>query len=236
MGQQTFSHRYKRLSLVVLAAALGCFVLFLSIPRLYSSSVYLPVETALKNHWKHQQIRKERFPVLIGYANKSLSILEENRYWQGLGWLHYHYAIALGLNTMDGRRELELSAKAFSRQLQSSPTDSAEWLRLAWVRALLSQPERQVMDAWSMSVMTGRAEHYLLLDRLELGMRYIHACNDFEIEQLREQVRLAWKYRQKAFRQVLKSSRIDLKVLQQLLGQAEPELLAEMHELFDGHH
>lgn len=236
MGQQVINKNFNRYCLILLATIIGISLLCLSIPRLYSSGQYLPVETALKNHWSKGSIRTERFPSLIEHTESSLAILNDSRYWQGLGWLHYLYAGAMGTKTEQGKDELILSEQAFINQLNSSPADSAEWLRLGWVRALLSRPARQVMDVWSMSVNTGRAEHHLLVDRLELGLRIADACNDFELSLMRDQIVLAWKYRRNDMQRALIADRLDIETIDGLLSLTEPDLMREMKETYERYH
>jgi len=186
--------RFKRLLLLGLALVLAVYVLWFSYPRLVSSLRYLPVETALERNWGDYPIPQRQFPILIGIAKTAIQTLDHARYWQGLAWLYYIQAYDLGFDTKQGQILLTHSEEAFGVSLSKSPADPASWLRLAWVRYLLNDDSERVIKALKMSFYTGRAERYLMLDRLGLALRVTSQFEPQDISLVRDQVQLSWRF------------------------------------------
>ncbi len=228
-----FKKTLARYFLLLLATTLGLALLLLSTPRLRASLAFLPVETALQNHWDLRPISRDRFPALIDAAQKSIALHGDSQYFHGLGWMHYLHAIALGFDTAEARESLGYAQHAFEARLKSSPVEPAEWLRLGWTHLLLRHPASNVMDCWKASVFTGRAEHYLLLDRLKLGLHYTDYFDDDGLNLLRDQIQLSWKYSKPEMIQYFSSRPFDVKLIRGLLFERAPELLAEMEEAYE---
>ena len=91
------------------------------------------------------------------------------------------------------------------------------------------------INCWEMSVFTGRAEHYLLLDRLKLGLHYTDHFDEDGLNLLRDQILLSWKYHQPEMIQYFSSRPFDVKRIRGLLFERAPELLAEMDEAYEKH-
>ncbi len=221
-----------RLSLLLLATILGIALLTLSFPRLRASIAYLPAETALRNHWDIRPIRQERFPALIDAARESIDILDDSQYWYGLAWLQYLYVESLGFDTPKGKQMLLLSQRSFETLLKSSPASPREWLRLGWIHSTLDHPASEVIDAWRMSVHTGRAEHHLYLNRLNLGLRYADFLDEEDLALLRDQLLLTWRYQRREMEKSIASDRLDFKTILALLYRDAPEVLAEIEEAY----
>ncbi len=228
-----FKKTLARYSLLLFAAMLGIALLLLSTPRLRASLAFLPVETALRNHWDLRPISRERFPALIDAAEKSIAIHEDSQYFHGLGWMHYLHAIALGFDTAEAGESLGYAQQAFEARLRSSPVEPAEWLRLGWIHLLLRHPAGDIMDCWKMSVFTGRAEHYLLLDRLKLGLHYTDYFDDDGLNLLRDQILLGWRYKKPEMTHYFSSRPFAVKKIRGLLFERAPELLAEMEDAYE---
>jgi len=224
------SNMLKRLSLLSLFASLATAVLLLSYPRFTSSLSYLPVEAALKRNWEDYPIKQNQFPVLIGFAKKAIGRLDLGRYWQGLGWLYYLQINAENIDTEHGKTLLSLSQNAFEASLYKSPADPATWLRLAWVHAWLQHDSTTVSAALKMSFYTGRAERYLILNRLDLALRYADYFNQQDIPLIRDQIQLAWRFFQKDTLNHMQSGTFDQRVVLSLIEQSHPELAMEIEE------
>ncbi len=218
----------KRLSLLALATSIAFSVLFLSYPRLASSLSYLPVEAALKRHWEDFPITERQFPVLINFAQKSIQKLDQARYWQGLGWLYYLQAYTLQVNTPAGQQSLGQSQNAFESTLKKSPADPASWLRLAWIHYYLSHDRNSVVKTLKMSIYTGRAEQYLILDRLALSLRFTDDFEEQDLPLIRDQIQLAWRFYQKDLLAFMESGDIDQGALLGLIANTDPELAMEI--------
>jgi hypothetical protein len=220
--------KIKRLSLLTLAAGLSIAVLFLSYPRLASSLSYLPVEAALKRHWEDYPITERQFPALINFAQKSIQKLDHARYWQGLGWLYFLQAYTLQVNTSAGQKSLDQSQSAFESTLKKSPADPASWLRLAWIHYYLRHDRDLVVKTLKMSIYTGRAEHYLILDRLALSLRYADSFEAQDLPLIRDQIQLAWRFYPKELLAFMESGEIDRIALLGLIAASNPELAIEI--------
>jgi hypothetical protein len=223
----------RRCFLVFLAALLGSTLLTLSFPRLRASLAFLPAETALRNNQQIRPITRDRFPGLIQAANNSIRIHDDSRYQHGLAWLHYLDAALSGYGTNEAKASLVQAQQAFEARLQSSPAEPADWLRLGWVHLLLNHPASQIIDAWKMSVYSGRAEHYLLSDRLELGFRLADSFGEDDLSLLRDQTLLTWKYRKQDMRKKIQQQSFQLTTFQNLLSRQDPETLAEIEKEYD---
>ena len=225
-----------RLPLLLLATILGIALLTLSLPRLRASIAYLPADTALRNHWGPRPISKQRFPGLIAAASESIDILDDSQYWYGLAWLQYLYVESLGFDTHEGKQMLQLSQRSFETLLKSSPVLPREWLRLAWIHWALDHPASEVIDAWRMSVQTGRAEHHLFLSRLNLGLDYVDILEEDDRALLRDQLLLTWKYQRREMEKSIASDTLDFKTILGLIYRDAPEVLAEIEEAYEKNH
>jgi len=224
------ANRFKRLSLLTLVAGLAGAVLLLSYPRLTSSLTYLPVEAALKRNWGDYPIKKNQFPVLIGFAKKAIGTLDLGRYRQGLGWLYYLQLNAENINAAEGKQLLDLSQQAFERSLEKSPADPATWLRLAWLYAWSGHDTRLVVKSLNMSFYTGRAERYLILNRLDLALRYAAYFEEQDLSLIRDQIQLAWRFLKTDMLELIQAGTFDERILLGLIRDSHPELVVEIEE------
>ncbi len=225
------TNRFKRLSVLTLVAGLATAVLFLSYPRFTSSLTYLPVEAALNRNWGDYPIRRNQFPVLIGFAKKAIQKLDLGRYWQGLGWLYYLQLNAANINAAERKNLLSLSQEAFERSLEKSPADPATWLRLAWLHAWLSHDASLVVKSLSMSFYTGRAERYIILNRLDLALRYAAYFEEQDLSLIRDQIQLAWRLFKKDTLEFIQAGTFNKHILLGLIRDSHPELVTEIEEM-----
>jgi hypothetical protein len=220
----------KRLSLLVLTATLASIVLFLSYPRFTSSLSYIPVDAALKRHWEDYPIKQSQFPVLIGIAEKAIQKLDLARYWQGLGWLYYLQANALNVETEEGKKILGQSQNAFEAALKKSPANPASWLRLAWIHGLLNHDSSVIVNTLNMSFYTGRAERYLILNRLDLALQYADYFEAEDLPMVRDQIQLAWRFFPADMLKFIQSGTFDKYTLLVLITNTHPELATEIQD------
>jgi len=224
--------------IILLATLLGAVLLALSVPRLRSDFVYLRVDNALRNHWVSRPIPRDRYPELLQAAQTSIAVLDDGRYRDSLAWLQYLYAQSLGLDSPQRQDELRLAKPAFEAALSSTPASPRNWLQLGWINATIGDPKSgisSVIEAWRMSVLTGRAERHLLVSRLELGLRYAEFLTEDDLDLLRDQLLLAWRYRRGQVKTSILSSGSDLKTIRGLLYLQAPDVLDEMEQAHDKH-
>ncbi len=222
--------RIQRLSLLTLVAFLAIAVLTLSYPRLSSSLRYIPVETALKRNWGDYPIKLDQYPALINITKGAIRKLDAARYWQGLGWLHYLYAMALDPGTPEGFKSLGLSQLAYENFLKKSPVKPAEWLRLAWVHRFLGHDGSKTARALKMSFYTGRAEQYLIFDRLSLALSYETYFEKEDLGLIRDQIQLAWRFNEHKLLELMREGTYDPQILLGLIAETNPELTKEIEE------
>jgi hypothetical protein len=127
------------------------------------------------------------------------------------------------------RRGAYVSAMTEAEQsLQQAPASPVTWLRLASVRWILREEPETIVDAWKMSVFTGRIHAPLFPKRVEIGLAY-HAYMDEEGKaMLRDQLLLAWRLRPGQLMEVVSKRDQGLRVSRRLLAASDPLVLSEM--------
>ena len=128
---------------------------------------------------------------------------------------------------------IELLVKAGDRieaeqSLQQAPANPATWLRLASVRWILHEEPETIVDAWKMSVFTGRVHTAVFTKRMEIGLAWYGYQDGEGKAMLRDQLLLAWRLRPSQLMQVVAKRDPDLRVSRTLLAASDPGVLAEM--------
>lgn len=224
-----------KVALLTLVIILSTTTLYLSIPRLFSSLTYLPVEAALKHHWIDYPIKADQYTGLIETAKQSIEKLNEARYWQGLGWLYYLQATSQGTNTPEGQQSLSNAQNAFENFLKKSPASPAEWLRLSWVHSLQNHGAVQIVETLKMSLYTGRAERYLMQNRLELALQYADYFSEEDTSLISDQIQLTWRFFKRDMKKHIKSGTYNINTMNKLLTN-NPELKQQINKEYpDGH-
>ena len=219
--------------LLLLTAVTAVYLLSLSWPRLRSSLAYVPVEAAIKNHWNSKPITTDRFVTLIESANRSLEILNDARYLQGLSllyYLQYQYLVKSGAPDQDQIDALQRSLHATETTLARAPAKPGLWLRLARIRAWSGQTAQRVMDSLRMSIRVGRVEPRLLLGRVSLGVKILDRSDRNGETLVRDQIRLAWRLKQRDFIAALNAGSIKIGAIRGLLKNSDSEILEQMEK------
>ena len=212
-----------RIILLTLLTTLAAITLYLSAPRFLSALSFLPVEASLKHHWIDHPIKPDQFPSLIDTAKKSIKKLNEARYWQGLGWLYYLQATTQNTSTPEAQQSLSHAQNAFETFLKKSPSSPAEWLRLSWTHSLQKHEPEQIVETLKMSLYTGRAERYLMPNRLELALRYADNFNKEDHSLIADQIKLTWRFHKRDMLMHMKSGTYNINTINKLLSN-NPEL------------
>ena len=84
------------------------------------------------------------------------------------------------------------------------------------------------MPPLKMSILTGRVEPTLFLNRLQLAFIYLPRLDEETRSLLRDQAVLAWQVQPRAFQAYLRDGRIDIEQVRSVLGPADNDVLAEM--------
>ncbi len=220
----------KQWRLLILVSSLAIIVISLAYPRLVSSMYYLPVETALQGHWSGLPIRPNQYAALIEKSEQAISVLDDARYRRGLGWLYYLQALDFHPGSPQGQASLAHARNAFETSLAQAPANPAIWLSLAWSYAYLGLDDTKVVQALAMSLQTGRAERYLLLNRLDLALRYAAHLQTENLALLHDQVELAWQLYQHELLKKMSGSETHWHNLPDLIQTSNPELAQEIRD------
>ena len=186
-----------RARLFVLApiGLLSLAVLVLAWPRFQASFRYIPVELAIKQYQRDQQIPTERLPVLIRFADQAIELNHHYRFHDGLSQLHLLRALDPYTRALERRPAYRLAETEATKSLQLAPSQPAAWLRLATVRWVLRDEPETIIQPWKMSIFTGRTNASLLNRRVEIGLAFFGELDSEGISMLRDQLLLAWRIR-----------------------------------------
>ena len=200
----------------------------LSWPHLRASFRFLPVDRAIARYWKTETIPSAQLPQLIGTAEAALAIHHSARYWNGVSFMHYLYAIDDNSPSLARRPAFEKSLDAAVEVLKRAPAKPKVWLRLARIRALLEHPPKQVLRALKMSILMGRVEPTLLLSRLQIGYSYMSMMDDDDLLLMRDQTLLTWKLQPREMINMLTNQQVDYSMLRELLADRHPEIMRQI--------
>ena len=160
-----------RYTLILIVGATALILLSLSYPRLRASLRYLPVDTAISKYWETREINVGQLDALIERTREAIALHDHYRYWGGLSELQTLSGQDMAKPYWQRRQILEQSILSAGEVVKRAPARPRIWLRIARIKAFLGYPQDEVIQAWKMSVLTGRVEPTLMLARLELGFR-----------------------------------------------------------------
>ena len=203
-------------------------LLTLSWPQLRASFRFLPVDRAVTRYWKTETIPSAQLPQLISTAEAALAIHDNARYWNGVSFMHYLYAIDDNSPSLARRPAFEKSLDAAVEVLKRAPAKPKVWLRLARIRALLEHPPEQVLRALKMSILMGRVQPTLLLSRLQIGYYYMPMMDDDDLLLMRDQTLLTWKLQPREMANMLTNQQADYSMLRELLADRHPEIMRQI--------
>ena len=221
---------YRGFLAVLLVAVVAAAVLAMAWPRFLASFRYLPVEAAIRQYYQTGEIPTDRLPVLIRFADEAISHQDHYRFHDGLSILQVLRGMDFKTPALERRDAYVAAMDEAGLALRLAPANPATWLRLASVRWILHEEPETVVDAWKMSIYTGRIHTSLFAKRLEIGLAW-HAYLDEEgRSMLRDQLLLAWRLRPSQVMQVVSKRDRDLRISRGLLAASDPVVLAEMED------
>ena len=206
------------LILAMLATTAALALLTLAAPRLQAALAYLPVDTALNRYFREGEIPSAQLAALRARAEAAIGHHPHYRYSDGLSQLNYLQALDVADRPWLRRPALNRSLDAGLEAVARAPAKPRAWLRVARARAALGEEPTQVVDALTLSILTGRVEPTLLLPRLELGLLYAEALDEEARALVSDQALLAWRTQERAFRRALDEGRLDLSRIESVLG------------------
>lgn len=219
-----------RLALLFPIGLLAVFLLLLAWPRLLASVRYLPVERAIAGYHATGAIPSARLPALIGFAAEAIGRHDDYRYHEGLGTLHLLRAMDFATPALERRAAYVSAMEATEEALRRAPARPSAWLRLAAVRWILHEENDAIVEAWKMSVFTGRMHSALFANRVEIGLAHYDYLDAEGRAMLRDQLLLAWRLRPGPLVQVLQRRDGNLRLTRRLLADSAPVALAEIEQ------
>lgn len=215
-------------SLVI--AVLSLILLALSWPRLHAAWLYLPVESAIQGYWNDGSMPAERLPELERRTRQAVAVHAHPRYWEGLSLLKYLEALLPGNSLNQQRMAFEASVAAADESLKLAPVQPRLWMRRADAMDWLSFRVEPALNAFKMSVLTGRVEPMLQPSRLRLGYARLGSLDEEGRDLLADQTLLAWQMRQAEVLRALRRGELQFSRLRYLLAATHPDLLAEIEQ------
>lgn len=215
-------------ALLAAVGLLSVALLYLAWPRMQASVRYLPVDKAIARYRVEQVIPTDRLEVLIRFAHEAISQHDHYRYRDGLSLLYYLQAMDVYTPALQRRQAYRQSETEATKALQRAPAQPAAWLRLAHIHWILHDEAESIIQAWKMSVFTGRTHSKLYAPRVELGIAQAEYLDEEARAMLRDQLLLAWRARPGTLIQVLARRDPGLAVTRSLLSNSDPEALTEM--------
>jgi hypothetical protein len=225
----------RRWAVLTPVALVALAVLGLAWPRFQASFRYLPVERAIKQYKMTGEIPTDRLPVLIRYASEAIAHQEHYRFHDGLSTLHVLRAMDYKTPALERRGAYVSSMNEAEMSLLQAPANPVTWLRLASVRWILHEEPETIVDAWKMSVFTGRIHTAVFANRMEIGLAWYGYLDEEGKAMLHDQLLLAWRLRPSQLMQVVSKRDPDLRVSRPLLAASDPLVLSEMEAWLEKH-
>jgi len=213
-----------------LVTVLAIILLALAWPRLKASLHYLPVQAAIDRYWIDRKKAVEQMGGLQQRARESAQMHAHQRYWEGLNLLYLLQASAPGISLSEQREAYDQSILAADLSLALAPVQPRLWMRKAQALNWSSFTSGPAIDAFKMSVYTGRVEPQLFMARLQLGYGRLNAMDDEARGLLADQTQLAWEMRRNDLLRALKRNQLSQSRVEFLLWDTHEDVLAELEE------
>jgi hypothetical protein len=173
----------------------GVTVLALAAPRLTASLWELRPAAYLDSLSVKTELTGQHLEVIKPELDRALNVIETAHYFESLGAVNQRLAHVTGIPPERRHALLEEAENAMRASLAHSCANPYAWLNLALIEKQLGKEPQTIIDAVAMSILTGRAEAGLYMDRLNLALDYYSAADDEAKSLIAQQLRLAWKYR-----------------------------------------
>ena len=210
------------------AAAVGvlaALLLLMAWPRMQAAWLFLPVEAALDKYFAGGGLQAVQYEPLMERARHAYSVHEDYRYLEGLSLLYYLRAIDETTYPWQRGPALYQAAAIGADAVARNPIQPATWLRIAQSRAALGGMENDVITALEMSILTGRVEPGLLLQRLELAYAYLPVLSAETRTLVRDQTELAWRLQPRKLAKAMQEGRLDALRVKSVVGDMSPIFL-----------
>jgi hypothetical protein len=177
------------------AAALA--VLALAAPRLTASLWELRPAAYLDSLSAKVALTGQQLNVIKPELQQALAVIETAHGFESLAMVNLRLARLADMPQERRTVLLEEAKRAIRSGLAYGCGNPYAWLNLALIEKQLGKEPKAVIDAVAMSILTGRADAGLYLDRLDLALNFYSAADDEAKSLIAQQLRLAWKHRRK---------------------------------------
>ncbi|MGR8934983.1 MAG: hypothetical protein ACU837_11435 [Gammaproteobacteria bacterium] len=177
-----------------LLAGVALLLLALAVPNSIASlwelrpAAYLESAQATK-----KALTAEQLNVIKPELEAALHVRETAQTFENLAIVNMHLARLAGSDDKQRAALLADAARALRSSLAYACANPYVWLYLAEIGAKLHQDPNVITDELAMSLLTGRAENGLYLERLNLAFEFYPAANDDTRALIAQQLRLAWQ-------------------------------------------
>jgi hypothetical protein len=226
--QMNSNTRFNQLLMIGLAALLAISLAALSWPRMKASYRFLPVDIAIGRYYQQREIPSHRMQTLIGFARQAIEFHDHYRYHEALSLLHFLRGVDIRTPALERRPAYREAETAALVALQRAPARPETWMRVATVRSILRDEPEDIIQAWKMSVFTGRTHSTLLVPRVAVGVPFAGFMDAESRSMLRDQLLLAWELKPADLLRTLKQRDPRLEITRSLVQPANPTAFTEM--------
>lgn len=177
-------------ALLFIAASI---VLMLAVPRLIASLWELRPIAYLESSSANSGLTVQQLQIIKPELQQALDTIATAHNFENLAIVNLRLA-QFSDTAEQPRHALLAEAESAARSsVALACANPYAWLNLALLEKSLGKDPKAVTEALTMSLLTGRAEAGLYMERLKLAFEYYPAINADTTQLLNQQLRLAWK-------------------------------------------
>jgi len=169
-------------------------LLVIGVPRFLAELMLVPGTPIYERVSKGEQVSDEDLKVLEDSRLQALEFVELPKAYTDLGTSY----LVRAQRTDSAKERLEYARRSIevtTKGLNLAPLNTFAWLRLASANILLGdQYSKKAVEGWRTSVATARFEPFLLVQRLHIGIMLYNAMEPADIEVLKEQFQLTYRW------------------------------------------
>lgn len=183
-----------RFSVAGLVLAIGCALVWFSLPRLFSSLYVSNYGKVLEELSAGRDVNPPYLALTAKAYTVALQWLADGGLWVKLGEIRLAQAKAAGFKTPKGMKYLGESIEAQKAGLALRPSQPYAWTQLAHATMLKEGAGPALAPLLKMAITTGPYEPKLVLTRVELGLVAWPFLNGETKNLVSGQIRLAARY------------------------------------------
>lgn len=181
-----------KLQLVLLFVA-ALMVLMLAVPRLIASLWELRPIAYLDSSPTNSGLTEQQLRIIKPELQQALDAIATAHNFENLAIVNLRLAQFSDKVEVPRHALLAEAENAVQSGVAQACANPYAWLNLALLEKRLGKDPKTVTDALMMSLLTGRAEEGLYMERLNLAFEYYPSLNTDTAPLINQQLRLAWK-------------------------------------------